>query len=112
MVYLGSFLHLFSFERQRVIVARLGELLVPRAAVVFGRCIGALQGGEFFLESLGWDMFRHSEETMRELWGPGWEVHCQLEGYEAAAVGLKEEMGDWQGDTTMQMTFWVTRNND
>lgn len=106
IIYLGSFLHLFNLAKQRVIVSRLEELLVPRAgSVVFGRHIAALEGGPFFMESLGWDMFRHSEVTIRELWGAGWEVHSQLEEYESAT----QESGNWQGDTTKQMTFWAIR---
>lgn len=106
MIHMGSFLHLFSFEEQQRIVARLTELLVPRVgSLVFGRTIGALEGGEFFMKSLGWNMFRHSQQTMRELWGSEWEVHCQLDDYKAA--GLNEEMGEWQDAATKQMTFWI-----
>jgi hypothetical protein len=65
------------------------------------------------METLGWEVFRHSEGTMRELWDAGeWDVGARLEGYEAAAAaGGFRGSGDWQGDSTMQMTFWVSRNS-
>lgn len=57
MIYLRNFLHLFGFEKQRVIVARLGRLLAPRASSMdFGRNISAEQGGPFIIGSLRWDM--------------------------------------------------------
>lgn len=50
-------MHLFGFEKQRVIVARLGRLLAPRASSMdFGRNISAEQGGPFIIGSLRWDM--------------------------------------------------------
>ncbi|KAJ5607160.1 hypothetical protein N7537_003779 [Penicillium hordei] len=115
MIYLGNFLHLFGFKEQRAIVARLGRLLVPRAgSVVFGRNISAEQGGPFFMESLGWDMYRHSDQTIKELWSTVdvglWEVHSQLSGYETATT-LGERSGDWQGGDTKQMSFWVVRTD-
>ncbi|KGO56672.1 hypothetical protein PEX2_076250 [Penicillium expansum] len=113
LIHLGNFLHLFGFEEQRAIVARLEKLLTPRAgSIVFGRNISAEQGGPFFMESLGWNMYRHSDQTIKDLWNTVdvelWEVHSQLSGYETAAT-LGERFGDWQGDDTKQMSFWVVR---
>lgn len=89
MIYLGSFLHLFSRTQQRLIVAKLEKLLVPKpGALVFGRNSGAETGGEFRMESLGWNLYRHSNDTIKELWEGGvegkWEIESGLSRYESA----------------------------
>lgn len=42
------------------------------------------------MESPGWDMYRNSDQTIKELWSTVdvglWEVHSQLSGYETAAT--------------------------
>ena len=83
MIYLGSFLHLFNTEQQAIIIAKLEKLLCPGpGALVFGRNLGAEQGGEFHMESIGWDLYRHSNETMQNLWASAgkrkWSVESSL----------------------------------
>lgn len=110
MIYLGSFLHLFTNEQQVVIVKKLEKLLVKKpGALVFGRNLGADKGGEFRMESLGWDLYRHSDETMRDLWNleGEWEIESQLSRYESP--GWENSRRSWQGDDTKQMMFTAKR---
>ncbi|KAH6652735.1 hypothetical protein BKA67DRAFT_518946 [Truncatella angustata] len=112
IIYLGSFLHLFSFDKQKVVVEQLIRLLRKRpGSLVFGRHLGADQGGEFNMKSLGWDLYRHSEETIRLLWdeapdGP-WDVSAQLTRYESE--GWDNNRRGWQGDEVKQMNFVAAR---
>ena len=112
MIYLGSFLHLFSRMQQQQIVAKLVLLLRPGpGALVFGRNLGAEKGGEYRMEALGWDLYRHSDETIKELWDKEadgrWEIQSSLSRYESA--GWDNDRRSWQGDETKQMMFSVTR---
>lgn len=108
MIYLGSFLHLFNTEQQAVIVNKLEKLLCPGpGALVFGRNLGAEQGGEFHMESIGWDLYRHSNETMQNLWASTgnrkWSVESSLSRY--GSVAWDDSRRTWQGDETKQMMF-------
>jgi len=112
MIYLGSFLHLFNTVQQRIIVKKLSKLLVAKPGVlVFGRNLGAEQGGEYRMESLSWDLYRHSNETIRELWeGEGeaeWKIESSLSRYESA--GWDDSRRGWQGNETKQMMFTAER---
>ncbi|KAK9770543.1 hypothetical protein SCAR479_12814 [Seiridium cardinale] len=112
IIYVGSFLHLFNFEKQQEILAQLVRVLRKRpGAMVFGRHLGAEQGGEFHMRSLGWDVYRHSEETMRKLWADvpegQWNVSAEITRYESK--GWDNDRRGWQGDDTQQMTFVATR---
>ncbi len=112
MIYLGSFLHLFSRVQQRQIVAKLVQLLRPGpGALVFGRNLGAEKGGEYRMEALGWDLYRHSEKTIKELWegeaGGNWNIKSSLSRYESGA--WNSDRRGWQGDETKQMMFSATR---
>ena len=67
VIYLGSFLHLFNIDQQKEVVIRLSELLSRRpGSTIFGRNLGADRGGEFHTESIGWDLYRHSHDTIKE----------------------------------------------
>ena len=112
IIYLGSFLHLFRLEQQKAVVAQLVKLLRKRpGSLVFGRNLGAEQGGEFRMESLGWDLFRHSQETIERLWREApegqWKVDAQLTRY--GSNSWEDSRRGWQGDETKQMNFVATR---
>ncbi|KAK8078904.1 hypothetical protein PG994_002711 [Apiospora phragmitis] len=126
IVYLGSFLHLFSEPQQRVVVKQLRRLLRPRAgSMVFGRNLGAGKGGPFRMESIGWDLYRHDPQTIADLFqssydegeidggGAGgqpntpWEVNSSLGRYGSA--NWDDDRRGWKGDETKQMIFTATR---
>ncbi|KAK7959768.1 Methyltransferase [Apiospora aurea] len=128
IVYLGSFLHLFSEPQQRVVVRQLRRLLRPRAgSMVFGRNLGAGKGGPFRMESIGWDLYRHDPNTIADLFqssydeaetidpyanGGGeakaqWEVTSSLGRYGSA--NWDDDRRGWQGDETKQMMFTAIR---
>ena len=112
MIYLGSFLHLFNRKQQQQIVTKLIHLLRPGpGALVFGRHLGAEEGGGYRMESLGWDLYRHSNETIKELWeteaGDKWSIESSLSRYESG--GWDNDRRGWQGGETKQMTFAAIR---
>lgn len=112
IIYLGSFLHLFDFQKQKIVVAQLVTLLrKKKGSLVFGRNLGADQGGEFHMNALGWDLYRHSEQTIRNLWADApegdWEVSAELTRYESE--GWDNGRRGWQGDDIKQMYFVASR---
>lgn len=112
IIYLGSFLHLFDFEKQKLIVGQLTKLLRKSpGSLVFGRHLGADQGGEFHMKSLGWDLYRHSQDTISKLWEQApdgkWTVDSQLTRY--ASNSWDDTRRGWQGDEIKQMNFVATR---
>ncbi|XWW92241.1 hypothetical protein V2A60_000164 [Cordyceps javanica] len=112
IIYLGSFLHLFDFQKQAVVVSQLVKLLRKRqGSLVFGRHLGADEGGEFRMDSLGWDLYRHSDATIQKLWKQApegqWEVSSDLTRYESE--GWDNSRRGWQGNEIKQMSFVATR---
>ncbi|EIT81835.1 hypothetical protein AO1008_08037 [Aspergillus oryzae 100-8] len=112
VIYVGAFLHLFDIEKQALVVARLVELLRRRpGSIVFGRNLGAERGGAFRMKTLGWDVFRHSRETMRLLWEGApegdWRVDAELMEYRSE--GWDDSRRGWVGDETKEMRFVVRR---
>lgn len=112
IIFLGSFLHLFSFEQQKVVIAQLDKLLQKRKDVlVFGRHLATENGGTLRTNALGWSLYHHSPETIRQLWETApvgeWEVSAKLVRYESEGWdnGVK-----WQGgDEIKQMVFSARR---
>lgn len=116
IIYLGSFLHLFSEAKQRRVVDQLNLLLSPKSgSMVFGRHLGAEVGGPFRMESIGWDLYRHDPETLQNLFcsggnapeGTQWKVTSSLTRYES--TNWDESRRGWQGDGTKQMMFSAFR---
>ncbi|KAK8029765.1 Methyltransferase [Apiospora rasikravindrae] len=109
IVYLGSFLHLFSEPQQRVVVRQLRRLLRPRAgSMVFGRNLGAGKGGPFRMESIGWDLHPTRKGGINSGRVDGehdvkWEVTSSLGRYGSA--NWDDDRRGWQGDETKQMMF-------
>lgn len=112
IIYIGAFLHLFDFDRQKKIIAQLVKLLRKKAgSFVFGRNIAAEQAGNFRMGSFDWDLFRHSPETMKTLWSHApdghWDVNAELMPYRSE--GWDNKHRGWEGDETKEMKFVVTR---
>ena len=112
IIFLGSFLHLFSFEQQKVIIAQLVKVLRKRKDVlVFGRHLATERGGVLRTNSLGWSLYHHSPETIRQLWETApvgeWEVSAKLVRYESEGW---DNGAKWQGgDEIKQMVFSARR---
>ncbi|KUI67393.1 hypothetical protein VM1G_03343 [Cytospora mali] len=113
IIFVGSFLHLFSFEQQEVIVAQLVKLLRKRkGSLVFGRHMATAEsGGITTTNALGWSLYHHSPDTIRKLWDSApegeWEVSSVLARY--ASEGWDNGVG-WQGgDEIKQQYFSATR---
>ncbi|KAK8859631.1 hypothetical protein PGQ11_010365 [Apiospora arundinis] len=124
IIYLGSFLHLFSETQQKVVVRQLCRLLRPRAgSMVFGRNLGAGKGGPFHMKSIGWDLYRHDPHTISDLFNQGHDDEDGPEGDNAERVQWKvvssltrygsdnwdNDRRGWYGDETKQMMFTATR---
>ncbi|KAI1329210.1 hypothetical protein F5Y16DRAFT_409334 [Xylariaceae sp. FL0255] len=102
IIYLASFLHLFNEEQQKEIVRQLNRLLRPQAgSMVFGRNLGAVKGGRFKMESIGWDFDKAHEQDIQ------WNVTSSLSRYQSA--NWDEDRRQWQGDETKQMLFMAVR---
>ncbi|KAL4735229.1 hypothetical protein BDV11DRAFT_212181 [Aspergillus similis] len=112
IIFLGSFLHLFSFEQQKAIVVQLSRLLRGKNSLVFGRHLATTgRGGTLKENACGWSLYHHSEETIRQLWETDasgkWEVTSELIPYasESWDNGVK-----WQaGDEVKQQRFVARR---
>ncbi|KAI8622876.1 hypothetical protein F5Y19DRAFT_483684 [Xylariaceae sp. FL1651] len=120
IIYLASFLHLFNEVQQNAVIRQLNRLLRPqKGSVVFGRHLGAVEGGHFKMESIGWDLYRHDPKTISELFQTNglpdgdapkdiqWEVTSSLSRYESA--NWDDDRRGWQGDETKQMMFTAVR---
>jgi len=112
VIFLGSFLHLFSFEQQKAIVAQLTRLLRPReGSMVFGRHMATEQkGGTLRKNALGWDLYHHSPDTIRQLWDSApegeWEVDSVLVPY--ASEGWDNGV-NWQGGDGVKQQYFSAR---
>ncbi|KAG8158148.1 hypothetical protein KVR01_011909 [Diaporthe batatas] len=112
IIFVGSFLHLFSFEQQQAIVAQLVRLLRPGpGSLVFGRHMATTEkGGVTTTNALGWSLFHHSEDTMAQLWATApegkWEVSSELVQYQSEAWdnGVK-----WQGGDEVKQQYFSAK---
>lgn len=115
IIFVGSFLHLFTFDQQQLIVAQLVKLLRPRKnSLVFGRHLATTaQGGTTAANACGWSLYHHSSGTIRQLWHAApegeWEVSSELvryasEGWDNGVTYLKG--GD---ESKKQMYFSASR---
>lgn len=120
IIYLGSFLHLFNELQQKAVLKQLRRLLRPqKGSMVFGRHLGAEKGGHFRMESIGWDLYRHDQQTIENLFQSGadgatgegdsieWQVTSSLSRYGSA--NWDDDRRSWQGDETKQMMFSAVR---
>lgn len=117
IIYLGSFLHLFTEAQQRAVVAQIGRLLRPdKDCIVFGRQLGAEKGGPFRMDSIGWDLYRHDHSTIVDLFHScdgdkssnlKWRVSSSLGRY--GSVNWDDDRRGWQGEDTKQMMFTAIR---
>lgn len=112
MLFLGNILHLFGFEKQKVIMAQLMKVLRKRKGpVVFGVHLGAADGGIFRNEVCDWDLYHHSQRTIEELFAVDedgkWAVESQLHGY--AVKGWERNAEPSQGGDENKLMRFVAR---
>lgn len=120
MINIGSFLHLFGLEDQKVIVERITKLLKSEKGVmVVGRQVGDVNAGERIhtTNPRGGKMFRHNEESFVGMWkevgekmGVKWKVEVRL--LEAGRWDGKkgDDSMSWKGgDGTRRMKFAIIR---
>ncbi|KAI5919322.1 hypothetical protein F4810DRAFT_505617 [Camillea tinctor] len=111
IIYLASFLHLFTEGQQKTVIGQIKKLLRPQSgSMVFGRHLGAEKGGPFKMESIGWDLYRHDQQTISDLFqvsGDEWKVTSSLSRYGSA--NWNDDRRGWQGGETKQMMFTAVR---
>lgn len=86
MVFMASFIHLFSYEQQVEVCKMVVGLLRDRkGSMLFGRQIGSVKAGATVDESGKESKFRHNEETFRRMWkevevatGTKWRVEFEM----------------------------------
>jgi hypothetical protein len=109
IIFVGSFLHLFTFEQQKVIVAQLCKLLRKKeGSLVFGRHMATEEkGGTLRKNALGWDLYHHSPDTIRQLWQGApdgrWDVTSNLVPY--ASEGWSNGV-NWQGGNHVRQQYF------
>ncbi|KAK4646999.1 uncharacterized protein QC761_0024760 [Podospora bellae-mahoneyi] len=112
IIFLGSFLHLFSFEQQVAIVAQLNKLLRPKAgSLVFGRHMATEEkGGVLRRNALGWDLYHHSSETIKQLWDTApdgkWDVSSTLVPYKSEGW---DNGVNWQGGNDVRQQYFSAK---
>lgn len=116
IIFLGSFLHLFTYDQQVIIVEQLLKLLSKKkGSLVFGRHMGTDKGGLMKANACGWSLYHHSDETMRRLWKTApegrWDVTTKMVPYKSESWdnGVKWQ-GGGKGDAEVkQQMFTATR---
>ena len=117
VIYLASFLHIFSWDDQLKICKRVIKTLRPRkGSSVFGRQVGSLKAkevippGEMGIDKSGSRWWRHDVESFTKLWdlageetGTKWETWGRLD--------VDEGMGtsSWSDEGMRQLKFEVKR---
>ena len=114
VVYVGSFLHLFSWDDQLKVCKRIIKTLRPRkGSTVFGRQTGNLKGHEVPQEisrkhsSVVW---RHDVESFTRLW----DIAGQETGTKWKTWGMLDEgegmgPGHWAEEGLRRLRFEVER---
>lgn len=113
IVLAKAFFHLFSWEQQVLIGQLLVSLLKSRpGSMVFGMHLGSVKPGEYKLGPKGPMTFRHSPDTLAELWreaagsdAESWKVESSvdtvtMEGHEHAP---------WAEPNMRRIVFTVVR---
>ncbi|KAK0724656.1 hypothetical protein B0H67DRAFT_598167 [Lasiosphaeris hirsuta] len=112
IIFLGSFLHLFTFDQQVAIVAQLEKLLRPvPGSLVFGRHMAIEEkGGTLRRNALGWDLYHHSSDTISLLWEKAPEGKYRVE---SALVPYASEGWDngvnWQGGNDVRQQYFSAK---
>lgn len=116
VIYLASFLHVFSWVDQLKICKRVIKTLKPRkGSTVFGRQLACLKAKEVVTGGMGFDKsgsrwWRHDVESFTKLWdlageetGTKWKTWGRLD--------VDERMGtsSWNDEGTRQLKFEVQR---
>lgn len=115
MIYMGTFLHLFSYDQQKIIISKVLKLLRDRkGSLVFGRHVGAEEGGSIRLNA-NWELFGHSEATIEKLWKEegaskgDWQVESRTSSFVLEDMMNGKERPVGQDDRIRMMYFSATR---
>jgi len=113
ILYVGSFLHLFGYDKQVEVCKATVKLLRPKeGGLVVGRQIGHLEAGERpHRTNKEQTMYRHNETSFARMWeevgeatGTKWRVKCE-------ALGLDDEdrrgRGNWPDEGLRRLRFSV-----
>jgi SAM-dependent methyltransferase len=86
ILYAGSFLHLFGYEKQVEVCVRIVRLLKEKkGGLIVGRQVGHVEAGERSHRTNNEEtMFRHNEESFKNMWelvgektGSSWRVEVK-----------------------------------
>ena len=112
-IYIGSFLHLFTWDDQIRICRRLVRILKPApGSIIFGRQTALLKAREVALyqDEEGAKTWRHDAESFKRMWdiisrktGTKWKVWTELD----IAEGMGS--GHWAGSDMRRLRFEVVR---
>lgn len=113
IIYAGSFLHLFDYQKQEAICVRIVKLLRQKpGSLLVGRQVGHEEAGaKAHRTNPDGEMFRHNVQSFKEMWeevgkktGTKWKVDASLS---RADFGNRWQ---WQKDPGLaRITFSVTR---
>lgn len=108
MIWAGSFLHLFGWDRQIEVCIKIVAMMKPRpGGVVFGRQAGNIHPGEVEHKANdGGRMYRHDAASFETMWrlvgeqtSTVWRVKARLEVVnDGANSGDKDGKSAWKGD--------------
>ncbi|GAW14695.1 hypothetical protein ANO14919_040980 [Xylariales sp. No.14919] len=112
IVFMGSFLHLFTFDQQITIMKQVSRLLRHKSgSMIFGRHMAISDaGGTFKTNAIGWSLYYHSPDTFQKLLDGAseerWDLSTKLIPYSSASSTVSDSAMTWQkGDHVKQMYF-------
>ncbi|KAI1175441.1 hypothetical protein F4777DRAFT_598503 [Nemania sp. FL0916] len=112
IVFMGSFLHLFTFDQQTIIMKQVFRLLRHKpGSKIFGRHMAISEaGGAFKTNAIGWSLYYHSPDTLQKLLDGAsegqWDLSTSLIPYSSASSAKLDSAMKWQrGDHVKQMYF-------
>ncbi|KAI0881674.1 uncharacterized protein GGS22DRAFT_54861 [Annulohypoxylon maeteangense] len=114
IIFVGSFLHLFTYEQQIKIMAHVTKLLKNRkGSMIFGRHMATAQaGGAFNTSATGWSLYYHSPETINQLLESSsegkWDVETKLIPYSTASTVVEKGM-TWQGGNDIKQMYFSAK---
>lgn len=111
-IHLGMVLHIFGWEKQRMVLENCVRLLKPDAGVlILGRAVGDLEGTTGG-DKWGGQAFRHSDATFRKMWkeieertGTKFDCRASMDG----GIGVDEGNRLWDLKTSRRLVFEVER---
>lgn len=117
-IWVGAFLHLFTYDVQLKVLVRMMKLLKPTAGVkILGRQVGSREPGTRQRKSSAEMFFQHDVDSLKkqfneaaELTGTRWEVDGELLDWEEWQHGQNLGMcGKEFNADTVDLRFWAER---